>query len=240
MVFVLEWCASRIKGTPYRVDRNVSLSVLASLAIRRALLAFRGFVRLRTFDRVTFIGRGVSIRGRAGFCVGRGVTLGDLCSIDATSKQGVVVGDNVNIGPYCILQATGVLSNLGTGIYIGANSGIGAFSFIGGGGGVHIGSDVIMGQYVSFHSENHNYSDASKPIRLQGVSRQGIKIDDNCWIGAKVTFLDGTHVGSGSVVAAGAVVRGKFEPNSVLGGVPAKVIKIRTPPYPEGPAKDGF
>lgn len=65
------------------------------------------------------------------------------------------------------------------------------------------------------------------PIRKQGVNRKGIKIGSNCWIGAKVTILDGTIIGNGCIVAAGAVVRGQFPDNCVIGGVPAKILKMR-------------
>ena len=77
------------------------------------------------------------------------------------------------------------------------------------------------------HSENHVFSDADKTIREQGVSHKGIKIGSNCWIGAKVTILDGAVVGDGCVIAAGAVVRGTFPENCVIGGVPARILKFR-------------
>nr|WP_262896775.1 acyltransferase [Flavobacterium macrobrachii] len=82
-----------------------------------------------------------------------------------------------------------------------------------------------MGSYISFHSENHNFSDTTKLIREQGVTSKGIKLGNNIWVGAKVTFLDGCVVGDNSVVAAGAVVNGIYPDNSVIGGVPARVIK---------------
>ncbi|MDE6764980.1 MAG: acyltransferase, partial [Duncaniella sp.] len=69
--------------------------------------------------------------------------------------------------------------------------------------------------------------DITIPIRLQGVSHKGIVIGKGCWIGAKTTFLDGTELGDGCIVAAGAVVRGKFPSNCIVGGVPAKIIKER-------------
>ena len=77
------------------------------------------------------------------------------------------------------------------------------------------------------HSENHNFEDINKPIRLQGVNHKGIKIGNNCWIGAKATILDGAEIGDGCVIAAGAVVRGKFPNNVVIAGVPAKIVKRR-------------
>lgn len=77
------------------------------------------------------------------------------------------------------------------------------------------------------YPENHNYKDSDIPIRLQGVNHKGIKIGNGCWIGAKTTILDGTEIGDGCVIAAGAVVSGKFPKNVVIGGIPAKIIKQR-------------
>ena len=57
----------------------------------------------------------------------------------------------------------------------------------------------------------------------------GILVEDDCWVGANVVFLDGAHVGRGSVVAAGAVVRGKIPAYSVVAGVPARVLRSRLP-----------
>ena len=82
-----------------------------------------------------------------------------------------------------------------------------------------------MGSYISFHSENHNFNDLQKPIREQGVTSKGIKLGNNIWVGAKVTFLDGCEIGNNCVIAAGSVVKGKFLNNLVIGGVPAKGLK---------------
>jgi acetyltransferase-like isoleucine patch superfamily enzyme len=107
--------------------------------------------------------------------------------------------------------------------------GLGTHGFFGCAGGVEIGDDCIFGNFVSFHSENHNYSEGDKPIRLQGVTRKGIKIGRNCWLGAKATILDGVMLGEGSIVAAGAVVRaGIYPANIILGGVPARILRKRT------------
>ena len=110
---------------------------------------------------------------------------------------------------------------------MGKRCGIGAFSFVGAAGGIIVGDDVIMGQYISFHSENHIFDDLNIPINQQGVTNKGIEIGANCWVGSKVTFLDGTIIGTGCVIAAGAVVSGTFPNNAVIGGVPAKILKYR-------------
>jgi acetyltransferase-like isoleucine patch superfamily enzyme len=224
---LLNSLATRIKGGRYELDDRLSVTALLSLAGRRGTWLLRGFIRFPFRGVRIFLADGVVLRNRAHLTMGNGVTVGRGCTIDALSKQGVRLGENVNIGPYTTIQASGVLSNLGTGCTIGANSGIGGYSFIGCGGGVQIGADVIMGQYVSFHSENHVIDRTDVPIRSQGVVRKGIVIEDDCWVGAKATFLDGCHVGRGCVVASGAVVRGTIPPYSIIAGVPARVIRSR-------------
>jgi acetyltransferase-like isoleucine patch superfamily enzyme len=98
---------------------------------------------------------------------------------------------------------------------------------LGGAGGLEIGDECIIGQYLSCHPENHVSGDLEVAIRHQGVTRKGIKIGPNCWIGSKVTILDGVEIGKGCIIAAGAVVTKSFPSNSVIGGVPAKLLKSR-------------
>ena len=138
------------------------------------------------------------------------------------------IGNNVSVQKRCVIECTGSLSKVGKGLVLGNNVGIGANSFLGCAGGISIGDDTITGNFVSFHSENHNHIDISKPIRLQGVSRLGITIGKNCWIGAKVTILDGSNIADGCVIAAGAVVTGgNYKANSIYAGVPAKYLSSR-------------
>lgn len=120
------------------------------------------------------------------------------------------------------------MQSIGKGLIVGNNVGLGTHGFFGCAGGIEIGSDTIFGNYVSLHSENHNYERLDVLIRLQGVNRKGIKIGSNCWIGTKVTIFDGTAIGIGCIVAAGAVVsKGIFSDNCIIGGIPAKIIKYR-------------
>ncbi len=146
---------------------------------------------------------------------------------EVEGKDGIYFGNRVSIGYRTRIECTGSFSNIGKGFRCGNNCGLGTDSFYGAAGGIEIGNNVIVGNYVSMHSENHNYSDSSIPIKDQGVNHKGIYIGDNCWIGAKVTILDGSVIGSGTVVAAGAVVTGVFPDNVILGGIPARIIKKR-------------
>lgn len=90
-----------------------------------------------------------------------------------------------------------------------------------------IGDNVLMGQRVSLHSQNHNFDDVDASIKAQGVSSKGIVIEDGCWLGSGAIILDGVHLGAGTVVAAGAVVTRSFGPDVVIGGNPARILRER-------------
>jgi acetyltransferase-like isoleucine patch superfamily enzyme len=228
---ILNRIAKTYKGAKYEIDPNIPSSAILAYCFRRSISLLRSLVYGAVFTinpkKMIFIGPMVELRNRRMISFGRNITLGKGVIIDGLSKEGVTISNGVNIGPYSIIEATGVISAIGKGIFIGEKSGLGAFSFIGGAGGVVIGKNVIIGQRASFHSENHNFEKLDAYIYEQGVSRKGITIEDDCWIGANVTFLDGSYVSSGSVVAAGSVVRGHIPPNSVVAGIPAKVVKRR-------------
>lgn len=209
-------------GKTYTIDPNIPSKLFYNMLINRCLMLARGF--LKTGKKV-FIGCNTKICNNKNIVFGKSVTIGSYCEIDGYASQKIILGDCVKIGCYSKLLSTSHFSKYGKGLTMGANSAVGDFTHFGAPGGIEIGTDVIMGSYVSFHSENHNFSDTTKLIREQGVNSKGIKLGNNIWVGAKATFLDGCEVGDNSVVAAGAVVTGKFPRNSIIGGVPAKVIK---------------
>ena len=173
-----------------------------------------------------FIGQGVSILAKRKLFVGKNVRIGKNVSIDALSKEGIRFADNVKIGDYSQIIGTGSIKNMGIGLKVGKNSSFSEYSLFGSAGGITIGDNVIAGQNVRFHAENHNYSDLNKLIVEQGVSRKGISVGHNCWIGAGAVFLDGSSIGSGCVVAANSVITKNFPDNVIVAGVPAKIIKM--------------
>ena len=91
----------------------------------------------------------------------------------------------------------------------------GEYSYLGGAGGLKIGKNTITGQYFSCHPENHIWT-IEGIGKYNGVTREGISVGDNCWIGSKVTILDGSKLGNNLVVAAGSVVKGVFPDNIQL------------------------
>jgi acetyltransferase-like isoleucine patch superfamily enzyme len=170
------------------------------------------------------MGKNVELRHIHKITWGNWVKIDDNVFISALGKGKITIGNNCGIGAYSRIEISTSYNNLGEYIKIGDNVGLGQFACLGGAGGLEIGEECIIGPYLSCHPENHNY-ESSESIRFQGVSRKGILIGRNCWIGAKVTILDGVEIGENSVIAAGAVVTKSMPPNSIIGGVPAKRIK---------------
>jgi maltose O-acetyltransferase len=126
-------------------------------------------------------------------------------------------GINVEAGAY-----------FGTGseLSIGDRSGLGIKSFLI--GPITIGADVIMAPEVVILTQNHRIDDTTKTIREQDdKAPEPVVIENNVWIGMRAMILPGVHVGTGAVIAAGAVVTKDVPPLAVVGGCPARVLKYR-------------
>jgi acetyltransferase-like isoleucine patch superfamily enzyme len=112
-----------------------------------------------------------------------------------------------------------------SGIRIGKNCLVGEYSVIRGQGGVQIGDRVYTSPYTQIIAVNHVFDDPNRPFIEQGITAEGIVIEDDVWIGSGAIITDGVRVGKGAVVAAGSVVTKDVAPHTVVGGVPAKVIR---------------
>lgn len=220
--------ARKLLGKPdFNIDKRIPLGYLFTIGRIYLFGLVRGSFRklfMKNVGKKLFIGSKVRILNKSKICIGNNVRIENNTTINALSEEGVFLGDRVKIGEYSKMLCTGSLSNLGRGISIGNDSSFSEYTFFGCAGGISIGNNVIAGQNVRFHAENHLYRNKSELIRKQGVSRKGIVVGDNCWIGSGVTILDGTKIGNNTVIAAGAVVSGEYEDNCILGGIPARMI----------------
>jgi acetyltransferase-like isoleucine patch superfamily enzyme len=219
----------RRRNPEFRFDVALNSSALTQfvwIQFRGLMRGLKLLFRLR-LPRMLMLGKRVSFFNLSRIRFGKFLKLGDDVHLSGLGLQGIVMGDNVGIGAFSRVVVSTSLNDIGTYIRIGNNVGIGEFAYLGGAGGLEIGDDCIIGQYFSCHPENHNFGKSDELIRKQGVHRSGIRIGHNCWIGSKVTILDGVTIGDGCVIAAGAVVTQPFEGNSVIAGVPAKLIKKR-------------
>lgn len=221
---------SKIKKEEYNVDPNITFSVILGTLIKKVKMLIKGMLMKPLFKEAKgkiFIGKKCDIRCKKKIRFQGTALIEDYVKIDALSKDGIIIGNNFSIGRNSIIECTGVLRELGEGLIIEENVGIAANAFIAVRGNLKIGKDTIIGPGVSIHTENHNFSKLDMPIRLQGATRKGVEIGEDCWIGSKVTILDGVSIGKHSIIAAGAVVNKDVPEGAIVGGVPAKIIRMR-------------
>lgn len=220
---------SKIKKQDYEIDQYISLMDLFSIVIERTVMLIRGNIarlKLKSVKKLFFVGKKVKIRHGRHLCLGKNCTIGDYCYINALSKENVIIGDNFTLSRNSTIECTGVINEIGEGLIIGNNVGISERAMIAVRGSVKIGNDTIFGPGLKLLSENHVFENKDLLIRNQGVKRIGVEIGNDCWIGASVTILDGVKIGDHAVIAAGAVVSKDVHNYEVVGGVPAKVIKV--------------
>ena len=219
----------QLRNPNFKFDEGLNDYALFQFLWNQAWSMLRGLklILLGKNPKAALLGGGVRFFNAPKINFGKFLKLGNHVYISALSKNGVTFGNNVGIGDFSRIIVSTSLNQVGDYIKIGDNVGIGEFAYLGGAGGLEIGNECIVGQYLSCHPENHVYDDINVSIRHQGVTRKGIKIGNNCWIGSKVTILDGVEIGDDSIIAAGAVVNKSFPANSIIGGVPAKLIKSR-------------
>jgi acetyltransferase-like isoleucine patch superfamily enzyme len=174
------------------------------------------------------VGRMVKVYFPECLTVGSDVSIGEVSYLHCLSSQGVRIGDRTSLERNLWLHCGGTLDQYERGFFeIGADSFVGCNAVLGAGGGIQIGSHVLIGQSVNIHSENHIFQDGSRLISDQGVEYHGVTIGDDVWIGSKAAILDNVHIGQGAVIGAGTVVTRDIPPYAVAVGVPAKVIRYR-------------
>ena len=136
-------------------------------------------------------------------------------------------GGKINIASGTEVLHGALILTYGGDITIGSNCSINPYSILYGHGGLTIGNNVLIAGGSMLVPNNHVYEHRDRPIVLQGSTSKGIRVEDDVWIGHGCSILDGVTIGKGSVVAAGSVVNKDVPPYSIVGGVPAKVLKKR-------------
>ncbi|HRQ37946.1 MAG TPA: acyltransferase [Chloroflexota bacterium] len=180
------------------------------------------------------IENGVRLRFANYIKLGNGVYLDQRTYLHAC-PNGIEIGDNSIVMHGAVLHVYNFRGLPQSGITIGKDSLVGEYTVIRGQGGVTIGDRVYTSPFTQIIAVNHVFADRTRPFVEQGITAEGIVIEDDVWLGAGAVITDGVRVGKGAVVAAGAVVTKDVPPHTVVGGVPAKVIKEidGQPPYPD-------
>lgn len=192
---------------------------LVGVALRSVL--YRLIMHL---DGVVAIENAVRLRYANHIRLGDGAYLDQATYLHAT-PGGIEVGSGSFIMHGAVLHVYNFRNLPHAFIKIGRDSLIGEYSVLRGQGGITIGDRVYTAPQVQILAVNHRFEDTTRPMVDQGITAEGICVEDDVWIGAGAIITDGVCVGQGAVVAAGAVVTADVPPYTVVGGVPAHVLK---------------
>ena len=175
-------------------------------------------------DGLAAIENGVRLRFANNIKLGRGVYLDSGVYLHAC-PQGIEIGNNTLVMHGAVLHVYNFRDIPHSGIKIGQHSLVGEYTVIRGQGGVQIGDRVYTSPFTQILAVNHVFDDPTRSFVEQGITAVGIVIEDDVWLGAGAIITDGVRIGKGAVVAAGAVVTKDVPAHTVVGGVPARVIK---------------
>jgi acetyltransferase-like isoleucine patch superfamily enzyme len=193
-----EWCTFVLAPMPGALG----------LFLRKALYA--GLFR-RAGSGVVW-GRNISLRHPGKISVGNRVAIDDGCLLDArgAGEEGISIGDDVLIARNTIIQAKASPITIGDRCTIASQCQLSAA------GEIRLGRAVMVGGQCYIGGGRYRTGDRSVPMTDQELySRGPVVIEDDVWIGAGVTILDGVRIGTGSVIGAGALVREDVPPFTV-------------------------
>jgi len=195
------------------------IPTIVGIAIRAVL--YRLILRM---DGMAAIENGVRLCYADNIRLGRNAYLDQGVYIHAC-PDGVTIGAGTLVMQGAILHVYNFRGLPHAGIRIGQHSLVGEYTVIRGQGGVSIGDRVYTSPHCQIIAVNHVFDDPYRPFVAQGITAQGIVIEDDVWLGSAAVILDGVRVGRGAVVAAGAVVTQDVPAHTLVGGVPAKIIR---------------
>lgn len=174
--------------------------------------------------RNVLFGKNITLKQPCKIKIGDRNIIDDYCQliVGGDNNSGIELGNNIIMNQNVRLKGNGFLK-------IGDNTKINYASSITFGEYVNIGSNVLIGAYsYIIGGLIHRFDRIDVPIIAQGKSSKGgVVIEDNVWLGAGVTILNGVEIGRDSIIGAGSVVTKNIPEHSIAVGVPAKVIRKR-------------
>lgn len=156
----------------------------------------------------------------------KSVKVGNLVSIEISSRgTDTIIGEGSVIDDFVKIKHVGGTGNIEIGKNVYINSGTVFYS----GNGIKIGNRVLIGPNCNFVPSNHEFNNPSVPIINQGFisSKGGVVIEDDVWLGANVTLLDGAFIKKGCVIGANSLVNCELQEMGIYAGSPVKLIKSR-------------
>lgn len=227
MLSQLQLYMSRQAGS---IGRYIAEQIVLSLfgwipsvvGIALRTIAYRAILRIE--GGAAAIEDGVRLRFAGNIRLGRGAYLDHGVYLHAC-PAGITIGPESYVMKNAILHVYNFRNLPNAGITIGARSLIGEACILRGQGGITIGDDVYLAPLVQMLAVNHIYHDTTRPISEQGITCQGIVVEDGAWIGGGAIVLDGVRIGRNAVIGAGAVVTKDVPPYSIVVGNPGRVVR---------------
>jgi acetyltransferase-like isoleucine patch superfamily enzyme len=197
-----------LHGGPLTMLRFMRSHHMLSLGYARLLARF-AWLRLRlrgrlVTDGLAFICPGVHLEIAPGarLVLGRWSWLGDGCKVRVHEGE-VQIGAKSVLGQECTISCYQHVS---------------------------VGRECIIADHVMMIDFDHGVVDVERPIRTQGIYKRDVRVGHNVWIGYGACVLRGVSVGDNSVIGTNAVVTKDVPANAVVGGVPARVLRMREVP----------
>lgn len=174
--------------------------------------------------RGTIWGHGVVLRHPGRMRIGAGVVVDDDCYFDAKgcSAGGFVIGDDAFVSRGSIVSGKDGDLRLGPRVNIGARCTLYASTDL------EIGADTMLAAHCYIGGGRYDpHAARDRPIAEQPLPRKGVRIGEDCWLGAGVVVVDGVSIGRGAVIGAGAVVTRDIPEYTIAAGVPARAVGVR-------------
>jgi acetyltransferase-like isoleucine patch superfamily enzyme len=148
-------------------------------------------------------------------------------AIIQTESDGHRFGGRIFVAEEVTISDGAIIATYGGIIEIGANTYIGPYCVLYGHGGLAIGRNTMIGAHTIIIPANHGSTRLDVPMNVQPLTKKGIAIGEDVWIGGGCKVLDGVHIGNGAVIGAGSVVTKDIDAYLIALGVPAKVVGSR-------------
>lgn len=185
--------------------------------IHKQLLSLRGYALFGKKSIIIY--PNTIIHDTNGLFIGNNVIIHSFVRFQQSELSPINISDNVQIFDHSVIQS------LGGGISIGRNVTLGEYSTIQAQSRVTIEDDVLLASKVQIISNSHVYDNINTPIKYQPNISKPVVIKKGAWVGINTTILSGVTIGKNAVVGAGSVVTKDVPDYSIVGGVPARIIK---------------
>jgi len=150
--------------------------------------------------------------------------VGPRCQLEVGRNAVLALGRWSWIGHGCKIRCHEGMVAIGAKTVMGQECTISAFQH------VSIGRECVIADRAMLIDFDHGMVDVERPIRLQGIYKRDVRVGNNVWIGYGACVLRGASIGDNAVIGANAVVTRSVPANAVVGGVPARLIRMREAP----------